>query len=164
MMNQEGHRENWLYNFWLHLNSRTLQAQCFSGLNSEHSLLMTISCWSRRFPLKNPSNLIPQSSLDVSRPPHLLQWALRGQSSWRIAVKARRCWEVLRKQHGKRFFTDSPVWVIRTLFNCLQHETLLVPKFQSFSESTLLQCLRERAETEDIETAKWLKRDTRGGH
>lgn len=96
-------------------------------LHFKHSLLMTISCWSRRFPLKNPSNLIPQSSLGVPRPSHLFQWALRGQSSWCTAVKARWCGEVLREQHGKRFLIDSSMQVLRTLLNCLQWEILLVP-------------------------------------
>lgn len=104
-----------------------LQDPTDSGQNFKHSLLMTISSWSRNFPLKNPSNLIPQSSLDIPRPSHLFQRALRGQSSWCIAVKARWCWEVLRKQHGKRFLIDSSMQVLRTLFNCLQHEILLVP-------------------------------------
>lgn len=154
MMNRKRHREHWLYTFRLHFSFRTPQIQCSSALNSKHSLLMTVSCWSRNFPLKNPSNLISQSSLGVPRSSHLFQWALRGQSSWSTAVKARWCWEVLRRQHGKRFLIDSSMQLLRTLFNCLQHEILLLPKFQSFSEFTLLQSLRERTETEDTETVK----------
>lgn len=103
-----------------------LQDPTDSTWNFKHSLLMTISCWSRNFPPQNSSNLIPQSSLGVPRSSHLFQWALRGQSSWYTAVKARWCWEVLRK-HGNRFLTDSSMQVLRTLFNCLQHDILLVP-------------------------------------
>lgn len=105
-----------------------LQDPTDSALNFKHSLLMTISCWNKNFPWKiQASNLMPQSSLGVPRPSHLFQWALRGQSSWCTAVKARWCWEVLRKQHGKRLLTDSSMQVLRTLSNCLQHEILVVP-------------------------------------